>query len=69
MACSPGRRGFRLDLAFRGAIAGFFFVYASRVWPKCITVSAANCTLTAGLKPPLGIFITRACGSVVLTRG
>jgi len=32
-------------------------------------VSVANCTLTAGLKPPLGIFITRACGSVVLTRG
>jgi hypothetical protein len=34
-----------------------------------LAVSAASCTLTAGLKPPLGIFITRASASVVLTRG
>ena len=34
-----------------------------------LAVSAANCTFTAGLKPPLGIFITRASASVVLTRG
>ena len=34
-----------------------------------LSVSVANCTFTAGLKPPLGIFITRASASVVLTRG
>ena len=33
-----------------------------------LSVSVANCTFTAGLNPPLAIFITRASGSVVLTR-
>ena len=32
-----------------------------------LSVSVANCTFTAGLNPPFAIFITRACGSVVLT--
>src|SRR5260370_1283151 len=33
-----------------------------------LAVSVANCTLTAGLNPPLGIFIFRVSASVVLTR-
>jgi hypothetical protein len=32
-------------------------------------VSVANCTLHAGLKPPLGILIRRTSASLVLTRG
>src|ERR1017187_7207304 len=34
-----------------------------------LSVSVASCTLQAGLKPPLGIFITRASASLLLTRG
>src|SRR5260370_1411513 len=32
-----------------------------------LAVSVANCTLTAGLNPPLGIFIRRVSASVVPT--
>jgi hypothetical protein len=34
-----------------------------------LSASTASCTFTAGLKPPFGIFITRAASSVVLARG
>jgi hypothetical protein len=33
-----------------------------------LLASFANCTLNAGLYPPFAIFITRASGSLVLTR-
>ena len=36
---------------------------------SCVSASTASCVLKAGRKSPSAIFITRASGSVVLTRG